>query len=87
MEDNVEYLPIWKANSTPEEKLLEIAMVARKHPERFTSMVLIYQEDSPDGCQTRFAGTQTLNLNETLGILELGKYEILREAYGVRESY
>ena len=41
---NVEYLPIWKAEATAEERLLELAMIARKHPERFAKLMVVYSE-------------------------------------------
>lgn len=81
--DNVEYLPIWKKDATPEERFLELAMIARKHPERFKRMVVLYQEELPNPggtfpkTMTRYV-TNGVNTTEALGVIELGKLELLR---------
>ena len=59
MNDNVEYMPNWKKGATAEERLMELAMIARKHPERFSQMVVIYIEELPD----EFTRTRHLALN------------------------
>ena len=45
MEQNVSYLPIWKAGATAEEFLLELAVMARVDPGRFKSLVVIACSD------------------------------------------
>jgi hypothetical protein len=82
--DNVDYLPIWKANATAEERFMELAMMARKHPERFNKMVVIYQEDvNKDGWIARYQGSANLTTNEILGLLEIAKFEVLKHVYEV----
>lgn len=76
--DNVEFLPIWKKGSTAEEFLLELAMVARKHPERFEKLVLVSQETLPSGQTKVDYFTRKVSTIEVLGLLELGKMEIIR---------
>lgn len=76
--DNLEYLPIWKKGSTAEEFLLELAMIARKHPERFEKVVLVSQETLPTGQTKVDYFTRQVSTMEALGVLELGKMEIIR---------
>lgn len=78
MADNVEFLPIWKNNATPEERLMELAMMARKNPERFAKMVVFYQEESEHGYQTRYVCSEKLDSIQLLGLIELGKDQVLR---------
>ena len=83
MKDNVDYLPIWKANSTPEERFMELALIARKHPERFEKMIVIYQEQSEEFSMTRYCTSSGLDIAQTLGIIELGKFEVIKHCYGL----
>jgi hypothetical protein len=53
-------------------------MIARNKPERFSRLIVVYQEDLPNGdFATRYvtSGGKTLDI---LGLLELGKLELLR---------
>lgn len=77
MKDNVDYLPIWKEGATAEERLLELAMIARKHPERFDKFVIGYQESFEDGAtKTRYMTFNTETIS-ALGLLRMVDYEIL----------
>jgi hypothetical protein len=49
MTENVLILPVWKKGATAEEWFYDLALLARTHPERFSRMVLIYEEISEDG--------------------------------------
>ena len=82
--DNVEYLPVWKAGATAEERFSELAILARLKPERFNAMIVIYEEELPiqDGeknpstmCRYVTNGT---NCTRALGLIESGKYKLLR---------
>lgn len=74
--DNVEYLPIWKNGATAEERLMELALVARKHPEYFDKMVVIYQEDQADKrTVTRYA-SNGCTTTELFGLLTMAEWEI-----------
>lgn len=81
MTDNVDYLPVWKKNASPEERLLEVAAIARKHPERFSKMAIIYQEDTGDGTKTRYTCGVDITTTELVGLIELGKLEVMRETH------
>ena len=48
-EDNISYLPVWKKDSTPEEFLQEVALIARKYPDRFTRIGIAFYETLPNG--------------------------------------
>lgn len=84
---NLDYLPIWKKGATPEERFLELAVMARVRPERFKRVFVAYQEDveqpagdiSPRIC-TRYA-SNGMNTTECLGVIELAKLEILRHTH------
>lgn len=78
--DNVEYLPVWKANATGEERLQELVQIARKHPERFKKFVIVYQEVNEEK-DTALERVNIFNLTttETMGMLELGKYRLLED--------
>jgi hypothetical protein len=82
MKDNVDYLPIWKKNATPEEKFMELALIARKHPEKFNRMIVVYQQQHDGYTQTRYADNE-LSLIETLGLIEMAKFEIIKECYSL----
>ena len=72
---SIDYLPIWKKDATPFERLSEYAEIARKYPERFQQMLLVYGESTPNGDVTRYA-CHGCTTNELLGLLEQAKYEI-----------
>lgn len=79
---NVLILPVWKKDASAEEWFYDMAMLARKHPERFKRCVLVYEEMSadnassltdyyPHGCST----------TEVMGILELGKMRVYERTH------
>lgn len=69
MADNVEYLPLWKKDATPEERLLELAMIARKHPERFDKIVVLYVEKKPDNHTLLRQASLNVTVHEMVGIM------------------
>lgn len=83
--DTLTYLPVWKAGATAEERLLELAMMARVHPDRFKRFVVAYQEDLASASEGRFPQTVTryamsdgMNTTTALGVIEIAKLELLR---------
>ena len=72
---NVDFLPVWKAGATPYERLMEVAAIAMKHPERFDRMIIAYTEDSGTGTKTRYACNNLTTL-ELFGLIELLKQEV-----------
>lgn len=74
---SIAYLPVWKKNATAAERLSEVEAIARVHPDRFASMILIYEsaEDS-DGCTTVRYACSGLDTNQILGLLEQAKEEV-----------
>lgn len=76
MSATIDYLPIWKKDATACERLQEVASIARKHPERFTRLLIAYEETLEDGRTiTRYAvnGVDTTTL---LGMIEQVKEEV-----------
>lgn len=69
LSDNVEYLPLWKKDATPEERLLELAMVARKHPERFSKIVVLYVEELPNKHTVLRHASLNVTSHEMAGIM------------------
>ena len=76
----ISYLPIWKAKATAEERFYELAMIAHEYPERFTKVVVVYQERLPR--EGNWTATRQIsagcNTDEAIGILEQGKMEIYK---------
>ena len=77
--DNVRFLPVWKAGATPEERFLELAQIARRHPERFARSIVVYEEcKSKDEFLTRYITHGDGGVLAFLGLLEMGKAKLLR---------
>lgn len=71
--NNVELLPKWKKNATAEERLQELALMARLHPERFDSFAVVWKEVMPNGRWKFRTFGHNANLVETIGLFEIGK--------------
>lgn len=80
--DNVEYLPIWKRDATPEERLLEVAMIARKHPDRFNKLVIVYQEELENKRTILRFVSNNCNTDEFVGILHIAIVDKIMEMKG-----
>lgn len=80
MKDNVDYLPIWKEGATAFDRFSELAMIARKHPERFAKIFVIYVEESDDKTSTKLNSISTnLNTHECIGLLWEAQYRLLNK--------
>ena len=77
MPDNIDYLPIWKKDSTPYEFLQELSMIARKHPERFAKVVILYEETLPNGNTLLHSNYKNVNTNELIGLLNIVQHDIM----------
>lgn len=85
-DNTVVEFPNWKTFATAEERFLELARIARRNPERFARMIVVYQEDLPKNegqinppTLTRYiCGGEYINTSTALGLLELAKLELLR---------
>lgn len=80
MTASIDYLPIWKKDSTAEEWLMELAAIARKNPERFEKAVIVMQELLPNGNIKPRVYSRGVKLTELLGLLELGKNRELEDS-------
>jgi hypothetical protein len=76
MSATIDYLPVWKQGATAEERLLELAIMAKKKPEIFSKFALVYIEEQGDRTMTRQL-TFNCSTFEAAGILESGKWDIL----------
>ena len=75
-------LPVWKKDSTAEEWFYDMAMLARKNPERFHRMVLIYEEMSPDGASSRNSYyCHGVSTTEAFGLIEIGKQKLYEKTH------
>ena len=72
-EDKISYLPIWKKDSTPEEFFQEVALIARKYPERFTRIGIVFDEKLPNGNTMTRYHCYNVNTTELIGLFECGK--------------
>lgn len=79
MPDNIEYLPVWKAGATADERLLEVAMMARKHPERFGKLIVVYQEEQEGKRTVNRRASNGCTTNEFVGILQMAIVETIME--------
>jgi len=77
MSASIDYLPIWKKDSTAEEWFLEIAAVARKYPERFEKVCVIMQETLANGNTLDRNFSRGVRTTELLGMLELAKTDLI----------
>lgn len=76
----IDYLPIWKKNATAAERFDELAMIARKHPERFNKIAVVYEEILPNG-NTKSRSTSTnCSTTELVGILTIAIKDIIDES-------
>jgi hypothetical protein len=78
---SIDFLPVWKKDATPFERLTELAEIARKHPERFRKFVIAYEETKADDMtRLRTHSYGVVNVNETVGLLEFAKRDIMESA-------
>lgn len=75
--DNVSYLPIWKEGATAEERFSELAMIARKHPERFGKVTTVYVETLPDGKTVLRQVSAGVTTTEMLGLYAEASHDLL----------
>lgn len=80
MTASIDYLPIWKKDSTAEEWLLELACIARKYPERFEKAVIVLQETLPNGNIKHRTYSRGAKLLEQIGLIECGKMDIFKDS-------
>lgn len=77
MNDNVATLPIWKKDASAYERLSELALLAREHPERFERFVIVYRETKPSGNWQIRTMEYGGDLESRLGLLVLGQDELI----------
>lgn len=84
MTASIDYLPIWKKDSTPAEWLQEIAAVAMKYPERFGRVVIIFEESNKEGqgIKWRNLSRNCATNTDILGIIETSKLELFEYMKG-----
>ena len=78
----IDSLPIWKKDATAEEWFLEIAAVARKHPERFHRAAVVFDELLKNGNKRTDYYCRNTNTNELLGLLVFGQQAVIRQTQG-----
>lgn len=79
MTASIDFLPVWKKDSTAEEWCLELACIARKYPERFARAVIVLDEDLPNGNTKSRYYYRGMRLLEIVGLLEMGKDLVMTE--------
>lgn len=74
----VEPPPVWKKNSTAEERLLELSHIARNNPEQFSKFMVIYQEVNEE-IDSTFERVNCFNLTtmEAVGLMRYGEFALL----------
>ena len=85
VKDNFDYLPIWKKGASAATRLEELALIARKHPERFAQFALVYVEtlqpkdDKGTGRIMVRTWEHGCSIAESVGLYELGKLHYFDE--------
>jgi uncharacterized protein YeaO (DUF488 family) len=80
-DDNVDYLPIWKKDATPAERLEELSLMARKNPERFQRFALVFVEKLDDAGRVHVRSFEHgCNVPEVIGLYELAKLHYFNES-------
>lgn len=72
----ISYLPIWKEGATAAERFSELAMIAAKHPERFSAVAVLYVEEGEKSVRLRTI-TSGATTYEALGMLVDAQRRIL----------
>ncbi len=76
----ISVLPIWKKDASVFERLSELALYAREHPERFEKFVVAYTEKLPNGNMKIRHMSFGCTLTEEVGLFEIGKQEAMEES-------
>ena len=77
--DNVSVLTVWKKGASAYERLSELALLARTHPERFAKFAFVYIENLPSGNFKYRTCHNSDNLAEVVGLFEIGKTDVLEQ--------
>lgn len=81
--NNVFAMPIWKKNSTPAEWLGELASMAIERPERFSRMVVYFEEIDKNGdSHFRHAAHNVKTNSDIMGFMETAKFELFEHMKG-----
>lgn len=79
MSATIDYLPVWKKNSTPSEWLQELAAVALKHPERFGQICVVMHETLPTGNVKIRQYNRGAKTTELIGLMVWAQHDLLSE--------
>ncbi len=82
MDENLSILPVWKKNATAEERLLELAVMARKNPEKWEKFAIVYSGRGADGSVNVNDMNCNCGLLETMGLFEVGKLRVFERSTG-----
>lgn len=75
-------LPFWKKDASAYERLSELALLAKEHPERFNRFVVVYEEllssgrVKPRTLVFRAKDDLAMDYSEQLGLLQIGILKI-----------
>lgn len=64
-------LPRWKKGATAYERLSELALMAKEHPEKFSKFCIVYMEVLPNGRWRFKTFEHEATLIEAIGLYEL----------------
>ena len=77
---NLSVLPVWKKGASVAERLHELALYAQANPERFSRFVACYRETLPNGNVQYRNLSFGCDLDQQIGMFEIGKNEALKES-------
>lgn len=75
----LELLPNWKSNCSAEDRFLELAMVARKYPERFGKLAVVYEETMPNKNTQVRQISNGCDTTQLVGLLWLGIDRVVKD--------
>lgn len=73
-------LPRWKKGATPYERLSELALLAKEHPDMFERFVIVYVGNEPNGNWHVRCMDYKCDLTQILGILQLGIHRTIEDS-------
>lgn len=76
MSDTLLILPVWKKGASAEDWFSDMANFARKYPERFRKMVLVYDEDIGNDQSRIGYYCHACSTTEAFGLLAMGQQRV-----------
>ena len=84
MTDNLAFLPVWNKHSSAADRFRELALMAERDPSKFEKVAIIWEGAAEKDSQSKTDySLVNCNTTELIGLIELGKFAILRYTHGM----